>query len=164
MNEKQPIFKKSISGLLLAIVLSIFFIQRGDKSRASFDNVTGAIMSFEKINENYPRRDPSKFRYLQIENYPKPFEIFVGKSTGDFKPKFENIDKLRIGDIVTIYYTEDGKTQNKPVNNLVYFIDKGKEVIFIEGNSKKNLVYGLIGFCLIMILTLVILKWKGKII
>ena len=164
MKEKQPIFKKSISGLLFAIALSVFFVQRGDKSKASFDNVTGTIISFEKTNENYPRRDSSKFRYLRVESYPKPFEIFVGKDAGDFKPKFENVDNLQIGDIITVYYAEDGKTQKAAVNNLVYFIDKGKEVVFIEGNSKKNVIYGLIGFCLITILILVILKWKGKII
>ena len=164
MKEKKSIFKKGISGLLLAIVLGVFFVQRGDKLKASFDKVIGVLTSFEKTNENYPRKDSSKFRYLQVEGYPKPFEIFVGKDAGDFKPKFENIDNLQLGDTIAVYYAEDGKSQNRPINNLVYFVDRGKEVLFIEGNSKKNLLYGLIGFCAIMIVILLILKRKGKII
>ena len=163
MKSKTPVFKKSIVALLFAIVTCFFFLQRADKAKTSFSKSNGVIISLNKVNDNYPGKDSLKFRYLQIDNYPKPFELFIGKNAGDFKPKFENIDNLKLGDSITVYFDESYKTQNKPVNNLVYFIDKGQESFFIEGNSKKNLIYGIIVFCLIFILVLLILKKKGRI-
>ena len=164
MKSKKSIFKKSISALLLSIVICLFFLQRADKAKNLFSKINGVIISLDKINDNYPGKDSSKFRYLQTDNYPKPFELFIGKDAGDFKPKFENIDNLKLGDSITVYFDESYKTQNKPVNNLVYFIDKGLEPFFIEGNSKKNLIYGIIGFCAIFVLVLLILKKKAIIV
>jgi hypothetical protein len=164
MKSKHPVFLKSISGLIFAMALGFLLFTRSEKSKSSFQNVRGIITSFGNSNESFPDKDSSKFRYLQIGNFPKTFELFIGKGSGDFKPKFEKIDDLKIGDSVTIYFDENLKTQQDPINRLAYFIDKGEEAIFIKGDFEKYLAYFIIGISLISILTLVMLKRKGKII
>ena len=150
--------------MVLVIIAGIYFLQRDNKPKTSFQKIAGRVVSISKTNDNYPGKDAAKYRYLQIDNYEKPFELFVGKSAGDFKPLFENIDGLSTGDSVTIYFDETYQTSAAPVNNLAHFIDRGKEPFFIEGNSKKHLLYGIIIFCILFIPVLYILKKKGKII
>lgn len=163
MKQKEPILKKSIIALAICIIITLIYTQKGDKEKSSFQSVSGTLTSIENIHERYSGKDTSKYRYIQIDNYPQPFQIFIGKSAGDFKPKFEQIDHLKVGDSLTIYFEETYKTQHEAVNNLTYFIDKGHEVIFIKGNSMKNFLYGLVIFCGLGITALVILKKKGKI-
>lgn len=164
MKSKHPVFLKSILGLLFVIVLGFLLFARADKSKSSFQNVSGIITSLSKSNKSSQIRDSSKFRYLQLNNFPKIFEIFIGKGSGDFKPQFEKIDELKVGDSVTVYFDENFKTQQDPINRLAYFIYKGQDAIFIKGDFEKYLAYFIIGFSLISILILVVLKWKGKII
>ncbi len=163
MNSNTPIYKTSVISLLVSIFACVIFLKKGDATKDSFQKIEGKIISLVSKNENYFGKDSSKFRYLQIDNYEKPFQLFIGKSSGDFKPKLEYIDRLQTGDSITIFFEETFKTQKAPVNNLVKFIDRGPDAIFIEGNSKKNLLYGLIGFCIILIPILFMLKKKGEI-
>lgn len=162
-KQRAPIFIKSIGTLVLCIVLSFIYLQKGDKQRSAFQKVSGHIISIDNIDERYAGKDTSKFRYILIDNYQKPFEIFIGKSIGDFKPTFEQVDNLKVGDSLTVHFDETNKSKNAPVNRLTYFIDRGSEVIFIKGNSIKSLIYGLIIFCALFMIVLVILKIKGKI-
>jgi hypothetical protein len=163
MKQQKPIFKTSIISLIICIIISLIYVQKGDTERNAFENIKGIIVSINNTNELYIGKDTSKFRYVQIDNYPQPFQIFIGKSTGDFKPKFEQIDLLNIGDSISIYFEETFKTKNAAVNNLVYFIDRKSEVIFIKGNAIKGFIYGLMIFCFIFICVLVFLKKRGKI-
>lgn len=164
MQTKQPIFKKSLSTLVICIIISLVFVQKGYKDRSSFQSISGSIISIENTNERYSGKDTSKFRYVKIDKYPQPFQIFIGKSTGDFKPEFEDIGLLSVGEVITIYFEETNKTRNNVVNNLAYYIDRGSEVIFVKGHSIANLIYGFATFCSIFIIVLIILKKKGKII
>jgi LPXTG-motif cell wall-anchored protein len=164
MKPKSSIFKSGVSALSLSLIAFIFFLIRGEKPKDAFQQIRGIVIELTNIHESYPRKDTSKYRYLLVDSYEKPFQLFVGKSRWDFKPKLERIDDLEPGDTVTVFFEETFKTENAPVNNLVYYIDRGQEAIFIEGNSKKNLLYGLIGFCILMIIVLILLKRKNKII
>jgi hypothetical protein len=163
MKQKAAIFKQSISALALCIILCLVYAQKGDRERSSFQTISGILLSLQNSHERFPGKDSSKFRYLEIDNYPQPFEVFIGKGTGDFKPKYENIDKLEPGDSLTIYFEETDKTKNEPVNNRAYFIDRGSTNFFIKGNAIKNWIYGLAIFCTLFIPVLIILKMKGKI-
>ena len=60
------------------------------------------------------------------------------------------------------FILRNNRTKNDVVNNPAYFIDKGSEVIFMKGNSIKSLIYGLVIFCALFIVVLVILKKKEK--
>jgi hypothetical protein len=164
MKQKIPIFRKSVTALSICIFMCFFYAQKGDKERNAFQNISGIVNSIENINEHYSGKDISKFRYIEINNYPQSFQIFIGKSTGDFRPEFENIDNVKVGDSLTIYFEESSKTRNAAVNNLAYFIDRKSETIFIKGNSIKIMIYGLAIFCTLFIVLLIILKAKGKII
>ena len=164
MKQKTPIFKKSILSLAFCIVITLIYVQKGDKDRNAFQKISGTVISIDNTNERYAGKDIAKFRYIQIDIFLLPFQIFIGKSTGDFKPKYEQIDNLKAGDSVTIYFEETNKTKNDAVNNLAYFIDRGNEVVFIKGNSIKVLLYGLIIFCGLLMVLLIILKKRGKII
>jgi len=55
---------------------------------------------------------------LQIEGYSYPFEIFVGKESADFKPKYEQVDNLKVGDIISVFYYETVDTQREGVNRF----------------------------------------------
>ena len=89
--------------------------------------------------------------------------FFIGKDWGDFKPKFEKVDDLKIGDSVTIYFDENFKTESDTINRLAYFIDRGQEPIFVKGSWEKNFAYFIFGSVLIILFVLVVAKRKSKI-
>ena len=88
-KAKHPIFSKTITGLLLSFVLSGFLLIRANKHKQDFDHVEGVIEYIEKTSPLYPNKNPDKYRFLKVDTYNKPFELFVGKASGDFKPKLE---------------------------------------------------------------------------
>lgn len=163
MKPKAVVFNKSIVALVFCIIISLIYVQKGDKERSAFQSVSGVLLSLQNIHERYSGKDTSKYRYIEIDRYPQPFQIFIGKSAGDFKPTYEQIGNLKPGDSLTIYFDESNRTRNEAVNNLAYFIDRGSETIFIKGNSIKTLIYGLIVFCIGFIILLIFLKLKGMI-
>lgn len=163
MEQKKITFIPNFILLSIGIIVTLVFIQKGDKDRSAFQKISGKIVSIENSFERYPGKDTSKFRYILINNYPIPFEIFVGKSKYDFKPNVEQISLLKVGDSLTIYFDEKYTTKNEPVNNLAYFIDRKSEVIFVKGNAGKIFFLGFIIFCGILLVVITFLKKKGKI-
>jgi len=161
MKTKKPIFLNSLIGLSFALFLGIFLLFRATKDKSSFEKIRGSIVFFNK--ENGLHTNTTKFRYLKLDSYPKTFELFIGKGWGDFKPKFEKVDELKIGDTVTIYYDENFKTKSDPVNRLAYFIDRGQEPIFIKGGWEKYLAYFIFGSVILILLVLIVAKRKSKI-
>lgn len=147
----------------MCLLLCLWYLVRAQKTKSQLEWIAGQVVAITNTNDHYPGKDSTKFRYLSISNYPKPFQLFIGKDRGDFKPAFQQIDKIRVADTITVYFIEDDNTLNAPVNNLVFFIDRGQETLFIQGNPKRYLLYGLIAFCVCFILVLTILKTKGKI-
>lgn len=94
------------------------------------------------------------------------FDIFVGQASGDFGPKFEQLDQLAIGDEITVFYDDKTplhKNQDLRFNKTVQFIDKNGEAYFIRGNKDKYGGYLAIGAGILLALILVILKKLGKI-
>jgi hypothetical protein len=163
MTSDTTIFKKSTVALVISIIVCFFYMQRTIQPKNSFERVEGIITEITNTNDNYPGKDSARYRYIQIDNYPKPFELFVGKRASDFKPVIDRLMLLEVSDSVEIYFDETNKTRALAVNNLVFFIYRGQELIFEQGNSKKKLLYGIIAFCVFGIIILVILKQKGKI-
>lgn len=151
-NVKAPVFFKYMGAIIVGIIVLFFYFLRDNKTKESFDNTTGVLQSITNSVDLYPNRDSEKFRYLQVTNYPFLFELFVGKATGDFSPKFENVDALKAGDTITVYYSEDSKVKLSGINNLVHFIDRGKEAIYINGSPKKILLLSMIGICILIII------------
>ena len=163
MKTKKPIFLNSLIGLSFASILGIFLLIRATKDKSSFEKTSGSIVLLYKENGLSTNDITSKFRYLKVNGYPKTFELFIGKGWGDFKPKFEKVDELKIGDTVTIYYDENFKTKSDPINRLAYFIDRGQEPIFIKGGWEKYLAYFIFGSIIVILFVLIIAKRKSKI-
>jgi len=163
MHTKKPIFLKSLMGLFFAISLGFVIFQRSGKHKSEFQTVSGRLTSLTNINEGFPNLDTAKFRYLEVAGYPKTIELFIGKGSGDFRPQFERIDDLKINDQLTIYFDESSDTRTDPINRLVYFIDRGKEPIFIKGDWEKYLAYVVWGICAATLAALIVLREKGKI-
>lgn len=163
MKQKQPIFGKSLAAICIVILFLIVYLFNAGKPKTAFSRVDGAVTGIANNNNNYPGKDTARFRYISISNYPKPFELFIGKGAGDFKAELDHTEYLKDGDSISVYYDESAKTAIAPVNNRVYYIDKGGQTIFREGNSKRILIYGLIAFCLLFSLVLVLLRRMGKI-
>lgn len=164
MKSKKPLFFKSMLGLLFVMILGIGVYLRANKKRTAFQKVYGTLTFINSTNKYFPNKDTAKYRYLKLDNFNKTFELFIGKESGDFKPKLEQIDRLVPGDSVTIFYDENYNTEGDSINRLAYFIDKGTEVIFIKGNGEKNLAIFLICISVIIFLILVKLRKLGKII
>ncbi len=88
MKQKKAIFKQSIIALTACIIISLFYAQKGDKEKNYFQSISGILVGLQNTHERFSGKDTAKYRYLEIDNYPQPFQVFIGKETGDFKPKF----------------------------------------------------------------------------
>ena len=107
-----------------------------------------------------PNNEP--IRYLKIEDYPKYFKLLIGEDIDGSKPTFQQIDKLRVGDIITVYYDENNLSDDADVSRLAYFIDNDGNPYFIRG--KQNTIgYYIIGLCLSVIAVSYFLKKTGRI-
>jgi hypothetical protein len=161
---KHPIYIKSVGGLLFCIALGIYLINRANKPKNEFHKLTGKVtyLQHKLPNEVVPK--DGKERYLQIEKSDRIFKIFVGKDWGDFKPQFEIIDSLKVGDTVDLYYDDNIKTESNQINKLTQYIDKNGNTYYIKGKMDKTLGVLIIGISILGILILYHLKRNSKII
>lgn len=110
-----------------------------------YTQTSGPIVYLDKQFLKLPYNDKGKYRYISIANYPFMFEIYANKQTA-------NIDKLRIGDKITVYYEEIEKPNSDGVNSLVHFITRNNVAIFEQkGNAT------LISMCILCVSVLVLL-------
>lgn len=167
MPTEQPyqIFVKSLFGVAFIIVTASYIFFRGTKEKNEFQSIAGKITYIDKVYENLPIRNHGKYRYLGLNNYPKIFEIFIGKDFGDFKPAYENLDSLKVGEDIIVYYDEVStqRTDNR-INSLLQFLDKKDKPYFIRGNVDKYLGSMLIICGLAIGLLVIYFKKIGKII
>lgn len=159
----KPVFTKAVVSLAFCFLLSLFLFSRATKNKADFTATSGVIEYLENNISLYPNKNATTFRYLKVEGYAKPFELFVGRDAGDFKPEYEQVDQLKPGDTITVYYDENLYTQKDPVNRLAYFIDRNSETIFVKGSWEKYLAYFLAAVSLFAFLWILQLKQRGKI-
>lgn len=153
-----PIFNSVRGIILVAIIVSImslFIIRNNSKEKNEYLKAEGKIEYFDKQFQNLPSRHEGDFRYLIIDNYPYPFEIYEPNK----EPTNKTIDDLKVGDNIEIYYYEINNTHNERLNKFTQFIDKNGEPYFIRNSFQQNLGFGLIGMCILMILGAIGL-WK----
>jgi hypothetical protein len=162
-KDQKDIFYKLILGCIVIIGFGIYLSVRSGKEKTEFNNATGKIDFLEKTFGNLKKRD---HRFIHIKDYELVFDLFIGKKTGDFNPKFEQLDKLKLGDEITVYYADKTplqKNQNLSLNKTVQFIDKKGEAYFIKGNKDKYGGYFFIGIGVLTMIMLLIGKKLGKI-
>lgn len=151
----------SVRGVLVASLiiaaLSIFVIRNNTKEKLEYKSINGKIEYLGQEYQHLPTRHKGDFRYLIVEGYPYPFEIYEPNS----KPTAYNIDDLRIDDMVDVYFYEIENTHKIGINKFTQFIDKNETPYFIRNWFQKNLGYVILGMCLLMNIGSLIL-WKNK--
>ncbi len=160
-KERSYILLKSIFGISTLLFLGVSAYLRTGLKKEEFQKITGRITYLEKAFQQFPTRDIGKYRYIRLDNYPEVFEIFIGKDRGDFKPDFEKIDSLKVGDEITVYQDDEG-IQRRSVNSIVSFIDRGNEAMFIRGDWRRTGAYIAIGGSLVIFLLVCMVEWKEK--
>lgn len=83
-KNQLPVFDKSIMGLAFCFILSLFLFTKATKNKADFKKVKSVVQYIGNVLPYYPGKDSAKFRYLKVQEYERPFELFIGKSTGNF--------------------------------------------------------------------------------
>lgn len=133
----------------------VWYMRINNKPKHEYNVTTGSIVYLENQLPGISSHNSPKFRYLAINGYAYPFEIFIGKSAGDFKPKFENIDELHTGDTISVWYYETSNTKESGINRFIQFIYKDNKPYYIRGNSSGTIGMAVIGLgVLILIIAL----------
>ena len=164
MSDKAPVFWKLISAMLFTLLLCFITLYRNQKPKDDFFHLTSKITSVSNALDIQGHLNPNNepIRYLKIEDYPKYFKLLIGEDIDGSKPTFQQIDQLRVGDIITVYYDENNLSDDADVSRLAYFIDNDGNPYFIRG--KQNTIgYYIIGLCLSVIAVSYFLKKTGRI-
>jgi hypothetical protein len=162
-GKQYPIFTKSMVGVMTILALGTTIFIRGSKDKIEFERIAGKITYLEKTYEELPNRHHGKYRYIEMDAYPKVFELFVGKEFGDFKPHYERIDDLRVGDTIEVYFDEDAKEPDRRLNRLMQFMDKDSQPYYIRGRKDKTGGYFFIFTGILLGGFLIYLKMIGKV-
>ena len=165
MSNPKPYFIKYLLSGIFCLACSLYLLETGYKDRTAFQHITGNIEFISSKYLDLPKRDFTKFRYIKLLGYERPFEIFVGKDFGDFKPALDNTGMLKQGDSLTVYYEEDIlNATESPVNRHAYFMDLRNRPVFISSPSLLYLAWFLLGASILIIVIVMIGKCKGKLI
>lgn len=152
--------------ILISLLLGAFgihLILRGTAAKEEFQSASGSIVYLSNKLGDLPKRHKGKYRYLIIDSYEYPFQIFIGQEAMDFSPKYQNIDEMLQGDQITVYFDESNDLNRVGLNKRVQFIEKADHLYFERGSKDK---YGGIGFLCVspmFILWALYMKRKGKI-
>ena len=148
--------------ILLTCFFCYYVIYMDSKGKQDYSSVTGTIISVSDKYGEMPYRHAGKFRYILIDNYQLPFEIFVGKDKGDFKPTLERIDSLKPGDVITVYGYEPGESKREGVNRNAKFIDRGNISFFEKGSSMAIMGAFLLSCPIGVVIICFVMYKKGK--
>lgn len=145
------------------LIVTFIFIDKSAKDKNEYTETKGVITFLGQKYEQWPNRNFGKYRYLEIDNYSYPFEIFIGIDKGDFSPKFQNLDLLKIGDSIQVYYYETDHTRLEKLNRFVQFIEK-ENILFYERGNSQRILGTVILMIWLLLLAFATYLWKsGKI-
>jgi len=123
-----PLTFRVVVGVCLVISITFcILIARSTKEKTDYEHVTGKITYLDQKMGDLPFRDLGSYRYLKLNGYEYPFEIY----TDDQGPV---MDSLKIGDVVSAYFYKTGHTEEEGVNRFMQFVEKDKKVYFKRGN------------------------------
>lgn len=106
----------------------VILMWRNFKEKNDYQYMTGKITYLDKKLGTLPFRDLGAYRYLVVENYPYPFEIYADEQGA-------TIDSLKKGDVVTAYFYQTKSTQNEGINRFLQYLEKGNKLYFKRGNT-----------------------------
>jgi len=134
----------------------VFFIKSNSRQKNAYPHVRGEITYLDSAMGSLPLRDLGKYRYLKIENYPYPFEIYADEQG-------PRIDSLKKGDMVTAWFYETGNTKEEHINRFLQFLQKDNNLYFKRTDFMANLGYVIIGLSIALMFFFYTLYKKNKI-
>jgi len=149
-------FRVLLSFCIVVIVAMVFFIKSNSRPKNDYPHVTGKIIYLDSAMGSLPTRDVGKYRYLKIENYPYPFEIYADEQGA-------RIDSLKKGDIVTARFYETSNTKEEHINRFLQFLEKNNKLYFKRTDFMANLGYVIIGLSIALMFFFYTLYKKNKI-
>lgn len=151
----------SFRGVLFASIitcgLGIIVAMNNSQEKLEYHKTSGTITFYSKQFQTLPIRNRGDFRYIKIDTYQYPFEIYEPNS----KPTEKTIDTLKVGDVIDIYFYETSNTTIEGLNRFAQFIDKDGQSYFIRSSFQQQLGYVIIGLSLLMDFVAFIL-WKKR--
>lgn len=148
---------RTIAFIGIAImVLGIVHARFNSKEKNEYDRIDGHITHLGEKLGALPNRDVGIYRYLVIDTYPFPFEIYADEQG-------KRIDSLKAGDMVTVFFYETGNTKSESLNRFLQYLEKDGGVYFVRGDFQKKLGFVVSGLGLMLILFVFILYKKNKI-
>ena len=153
-----PIFL-SVKGVIVSgcLLFGLSFIVLWDhlKDKADYASVTGQVVYIDEALGDLPKRHIGDYRYLIVDTYPFPFEIYQPNS----EPTALDLDSLQTDDRVTVYYFERNNTYENQLNRFAQFVDRGNTPVFVRDGFQKRMGYWMIaGSIGVMLLGLVLGK------
>ncbi len=144
-----------------AAFLTLKLLYQQDKPKSEHLHVQRRIASIAKTYQDLPSRDASNYRYLILQNFYKPLELFIGHGRFEFAPEVDKVDQLEPGDVIDVCYEDVYKEEEQSVRRGVYTIEKNNVPFYKEGNSRKPLANGIMGIIVVTLIGLLYLKPKG---
>ncbi len=153
------IHTKSFRVLLALSIVSIlgvgFFIKNNSRSKNDYQQITGRLIYLDSKLGDLPYRDLGKYRYMRIEGYPYPFEIYADEQGA-------SLDSLRKGDKVTAWFYETDNTREERINRFLQYLEENKKLYFKRTDFTANLGYILIAMILAALWLFYWFYKKGK--
>lgn len=131
--------KLALAAIFL-FVISLLVIVRNSKDKQEYDHLSTIIQSLDKEYNGYAGRHPGDFRYMIVDRYPYPFEIYEP----NLSQTDRTIDDLAPGDRIDIYFYEIDQTHEVGINRFIQFIDKDGQPYLIRNEYQQNLGYFLL--------------------
>lgn len=138
------------------IIVFVVFFKRESKGKNDYEHLQGRVTFVAKRLGALPNRDFGKYRYIAIDTYPYPFELYSEE------PKIA-VDSLNAGDTVTAYFYEEQSTISEQLNRHLIYLETNNKLIYKDGDFKKTMALGMIVFILLSMAGCYILYKKGKI-
>ena len=137
--------------------LSFLLVRENSQAKHEYQTSEGKVVYFDSKYQDLPKRHIGDFRYLIIDSYPYPFEIYEPNS----EPTENTIDEFKVGDLIEVFYFERKNTHVIGLNRFAQFIDKGGKPYFVRNSFQKSLGYALLGMCG-LIISGALIAWKFK--
>ena len=117
--------------------LALYMILLNSKEKHEYTVTKGEIQYLSKTYNQLPNRHQGKYRYLIVDGYKYPFEIYKPNS---IETNYD-IDDLKVGDVIEAYYYEINQTHEIGLNRFLQYIDKDNIPHFERNSFQRNLGY-----------------------
>ncbi len=144
----------------VTILVMIINLKMNSTERGDYVQATGEIVYLDKHLDSAAFQDSCRCRYLKLRGYPHQFKMFLDKDAALFPPTYEQVDNLKTGDIVSVFYFENKYTPREEMK-YVLFVDKDGVPFFEVGDPKRPAAMVIIGLSGVLIVAAFVL-WRLK--